>query len=54
MFENWLYFLDDKMKKKTMAGVAALYWVIWRCENDIVFNNTKYSSFIQATFRETY
>jgi hypothetical protein len=54
MFGNWLHFLDDKMKKITMTGVAALCWAIWRCQNDIIFNNTKYSSFMQATFRGTY
>jgi hypothetical protein len=54
MFRNWLHFLDDKMKKITMAGVAALCWAIWRCRNDIIFNNTKYSSFMQATFMKNY
>jgi hypothetical protein len=54
MFWNWLHFLDDKMKKITMAGVATLCWVIWRCRNDTIFNSTKYYSFVQATFRGTY
>jgi hypothetical protein len=54
MFGNWLHILDDKMKKITMAGVAALCWAIWRCRNDIIFNKSKYSSFMQATFRGTY
>jgi hypothetical protein len=46
MFGNWLHFLDYNMKKITMTGVAALCWAIWRCRNDIIFNNTKYSSFM--------
>jgi hypothetical protein len=51
MFGNWLYILDDNMKKITMTGVAALCWVIWRYRNDIIFNKIKYSSFMQATLR---
>jgi hypothetical protein len=54
MFGNWLHILDDNMKKITMAGVAALCWAIWRCRNGIIFNKTKYSSFMQVTFRGTY
>jgi len=34
-----------------LVGAAALYWAIWRCRNDIIFNKTKYSPFIQAIFR---
>ena len=37
-----------------LVGAAALCWAIWRCRNDIIFNKTKYSSFIQAIFRGTY
>ena len=37
-----------------LVGAAALCWAIWRCRNDIVFNKTKYSSFMQTTFRVTY
>jgi hypothetical protein len=54
MFGNWLYILDDNMKKITMAGVTALCWVIWRCRNDIIFNKIKYFLFMSATFRATY
>jgi len=36
-----------------LVGAAALCWAIWRCRNDIIFNKTKYSSFIRY-FQETY
>jgi hypothetical protein len=52
MLGNWLHILDDKVKKITMEGVAVLCWAIWKCRNDIIFNKIKYSSFLQATFRE--
>ena len=37
-----------------LVGAAALCWAIWRCRNDIIFNKTKCSSFIQAIFRRAY
>jgi hypothetical protein len=37
-----------------LVGVSALCWAIWRCWNDVVFNKTKYTSFMQALFRGTY
>jgi hypothetical protein len=49
MLGNWLHILDNKMKKDNNGGVAALCWVIWRCQNDIIFNKIMYSSFLQAT-----
>jgi hypothetical protein len=54
MFENWLHILDGNMKKITMTGVTVLCWIIWRCQNDIIFNKIKYSLFMQATFKRTY
>jgi hypothetical protein len=40
MFGNWLHNQDDKMKKITMAGMAALCWAIWRCRNDIILTKS--------------
>ena len=37
-----------------LVGAAVLCWAIWRYRNDIIFNKTKYSPFIQAIFRGTY
>ena len=37
-----------------MVGVAELCWAIWRCRTDIIFNKTKYSSFMQDVFKGTY
>jgi hypothetical protein len=54
MLENSLHILDNNMKKITMTEVTPLCWVIWRCQNDIIFNKIKYFLFMQATFREIY
>ena len=48
MLGNWLSNFDDNEKRVILVGAAALCWAIWRCRNDITFNNTKYSSFMQA------
>jgi hypothetical protein len=37
-----------------LVGFSALCWAIWRRRIDIVFNKTKYTSFMQALFRGTY
>lgn len=37
-----------------LVGAAALCWSIWHCRNDIYFNGTKYTLFLQALFRGSY
>jgi hypothetical protein len=54
MLRRWLSNQDKNIKKMILVGVSALCWAIWRRQNDIVFNKTKYTSFIQALFRGTY
>jgi hypothetical protein len=54
MSGSWLSNFDLKEKKYIMVGVATLRWAIWRCRNDLIFENCKYTSFMQATFRGTY
>jgi hypothetical protein len=34
-----------------MVGTAALFWVILRYRNDLIFENCKYSFFTQTVFR---
>ena len=54
MLGNWLSNFDNNERRVILVGAAALCWVIWRCRNDIIFNNIKYSSFMQTVFRGTY
>ena len=51
MLGNWLSNFDNNERRVVLVGAAALCWAIWRCCNDIIFNKTKYSSFMQAVFR---
>jgi len=54
MLGNWLSNFDNNERRVILVGAAALCWAIWKCRNDIIFNKTKYSSFMQAVFRGTY
>ena len=54
MSSTWLLDIDAKQRKLILVGVAALCWAIWRCRNDIYFNNVRYTSFLQALFRGAY
>ena len=40
-------------KKLLLPGVAALFWSIWLCRNDVVFNQKPLSSIIHAIFMGT-
>jgi RsiW-degrading membrane proteinase PrsW (M82 family) len=33
------------------VGVAAICWAIWRCRNDVIFNELKTNSIMQVIFR---
>ena len=54
MLGNWLSNLCDNERCVMLVGAAALCWVIWRCRKNIIFNKTKYPSFIQAILWGTY
>ena len=51
MFGNWLANQSKKIRQLIWIGVAALYWAIWRCHNDIVFDKIKIHSILQVMFR---
>jgi hypothetical protein len=55
MLENWLQNFNTQEVMTILTGAAALCWAIWRCRNDIIFDNViKNSSFIQAILKGTY
>ena len=41
-------------KKLLLTGVAALFWSIWLCRNDVVFNHKPIPSIIQTIFKGTH
>ena len=54
MWRQWLRGVRMHTKKKIISGVAVIFWVIWRCRNDIVFHKKSVSSFMQVIFSATY
>jgi len=36
------------------VGVAAICWAIWRCQNDVIFNELKTNSIMQVIFRRVF
>ena len=48
LFGNWLYGVPKKEKAQIRVGACALLWAIWHVRNEIVFNKSKASSFLQV------
>jgi hypothetical protein len=54
IIENWATNKGIAHRKKLLIGVAAMFWSIWLCCNDVVFNFKPISSILQVLFRGTY
>jgi len=54
LWTTWFIDIDAKQRKLILVGVASLCWAIWRCRNNICFNNIRYTSFLHALFRGAY
>jgi hypothetical protein len=50
LFGNWLGGVDKETKAIIRIGVSALCWAIWRCRNDIIFNQKKNFNFLQVIY----
>ena len=48
MFGNWLDGVEKDLKAQIRVGACALLWSIWRCRNDIIFNNARNANFLQV------
>ena len=48
MFGSWLNGIDKASKARIRIGVAAILWAIWNCRNDIVFNKTTSTHYLQV------
>ena len=46
MLESWLSNFILKEKKYILVRVATLFWAIYRCSNDLIFENCKYTHFM--------
>jgi hypothetical protein len=48
MFGNWLNRIDKDTKARIRMRVSAMYWAIWHCQNNIIFNKQTGFSFLQV------
>ena len=48
LFGNWLNNVAKQDKIQIRVGVCALLWTIWNVRNDLIFNRTKTTSFLQV------
>jgi len=54
MFGSWLTNQNKRIRNLIWVGVAAMFWAIWRCRNDVVFNQMKSNSIMHVIFRGAY
>ncbi|XP_066166986.1 uncharacterized protein [Oryza sativa Japonica Group] len=54
MFNGWLQGVDKEKSKLIVVGASALYWALWLCRNDRVFDKSPSISYMQVIFRATY
>jgi hypothetical protein len=48
LFETWLNGVSKSEKVNIRVGVCALIWTIWHVQNKFIFNESKFSSFLQV------
>jgi hypothetical protein len=51
---GWLSFKRGKEKRLILVGVTTMFWSIWLCCNDIVFNKKLIISLVQVVFQGTH
>ena len=54
IIENWATNKGIAHRKKLLIGVAAMFWSIWLCRNDVAFNFKPIPSILQVLFRGMY
>jgi hypothetical protein len=50
MFRSWVQNMNAKNKRLFYVGIGDMLWSIWLSRNDIIFNKTPISSYMQVIF----
>ena len=53
LFGTWLNGVDIHIAKYIRLGICALFWTIWNTRNDLIFNGTKFTNFLQVIYKAT-
>ena len=51
LFGTWLNGVDTHIAKHIRIGICALLWAIWNTRNDMIFNGTTFTNFLQVIYR---
>jgi hypothetical protein len=54
MFSSWLNGIGHKLRNQILLGAVELCWALWLNRNDVVFDNVKSNTYLQAISRATY
>ena len=54
LFGSWLNGIDKTTKARIRVGVAAILWAIWNYRNDIVFNKSTSTHYLQVIHKACY
>jgi hypothetical protein len=54
IFGVWLQPINRKMRPRVCVGVCAIFWSIWLCCNDAVFDEKRLYAYLQVIFSTTY
>ena len=54
MLGHWLNGINKKDRLLIFVGATALIWAIWCTRNDLIFEKTQITSFMQVIFRGAY
>jgi hypothetical protein len=54
VFGGWVQRMNDKERKLLLVGLGVMFLSIWLSRNDVVFNKTSITSYMQVIFRATY
>ncbi len=46
--------MDKKECKLILVGASAIYWALWLCRNNVVFDKSSSITYMQVIFRATY
>jgi hypothetical protein len=53
LFGTWLNGVDNHLAKHIRIGICALFWAIWNTRNDLIFNGTQFTNFLQVIYKAT-
>jgi hypothetical protein len=54
IYGAWAQNMNLRSKRLLYVGIGAMFWGMWLNRNDVIFNKTSISSYMQVIFRGTH